>query len=302
MKQRLTESLHPDARGLDALPDGQILDTLLAGQRAALAAVEPALEDIAQGGLLIAQTLRDGGRLVYAGAGSSGLMALADSVELSGTFGLSADRIRICMAGGIPTDAAMLGATEDDVAAAHRAARDLVGGDLLIAVSASGSTPYPLALASAARAAGCKVIGIANTPGAALFDACDVAILLATPPEVIAGSTRLGAATAQKAALNLMSSLAGIRLGQVHDGMMVGLIADNTKLRARAAFVVGTIAGADPGIAQQALAAAAGDTKAAVLLAMGAPPARAASLLAETNGNLRAAIARLRPSADRAEA
>lgn len=206
------------------------------------------------------------------------------------------------MAGGIPTDAAMPGETEDDAAAARRAARDLVAGDLVIAVSASGSTPYPLALAVAARTAGCKVIAVANTAGAALLDHGDVAILLATPPEVIAGSTRLGAATAQKAALNLMSSLAGIRLGQVHDGMMVGLIADNAKLRARAAFVVGAIAGADPELAQRSLKVTAGDTKAAVLVAMGAAPVAALSLLAETNGNLRAAIARLRPSAERAGA
>ena len=118
---------------------------------------------------------------------------------------------------------------------------------------------------------------------------------------VIAGSTRLGAATAQKAALNLMSSLTGIRLGQVHDGMMVGLIADNDKLRARAVGTVSAIADTDRETAGQALARSSGDTKMAVLLAMGAGLADAAALLAETDGNLRAAIARLRPSAERHE-
>ena len=301
MTQRLTESLHPDAIGLDGRSDGQILGALLGGQQDAISAVTLALEAIGQASALMVRCLRAGGRLIYAGAGSSGLMALADAAELGGTFGVPARQIKICMAGGIPVEAAMPGDTEDDAAAGKVAADDLCADDLVIAVTASGSTPFPLALAAAARARGCRVVSIANNRDAEIFHQSDVAILLATPPELIAGSTRLGAATAQKAALNLMSSLTGIRLGQVHDGMMVGLIADNDKLRARAVDTVSAIADTDRETAGQALARSSGDTKMAVLLAMGAGLADAAALLAETDGNLRAAIARLRPSAERHE-
>ena len=137
-----------------------------------------------------------------------------------------------------------------------------------------------------------KVIGIANAAGAKLFDHADVAICLPTPPEVIAGSTRMGAGTAQKVALNMMSTLMGIRLGQVHDGMMVGLVADNDKLRARAAAMVARIAGVEAGLAARALDLAQGAVKPAVLIALGQAPEAAQGLLSEANGNLRAAIAR----------
>ncbi len=294
MLPRLTETLHPDADGIDARPDHEVLAALLAGQRAALRAVEPAIPAIGEAAQRMAQTIRAGHRLIYCGAGSSALMALADAAELGGTFGIPASRIMLCMAGGIPTDAHMPGDTEDDLSAAERAAETVLPGDLIIAITASGSTPYPLALARAARMRGAQVIGIANNPDAALFDLSDTAICLATPPEIIAGSTRLGAATAQKAALNMMSTLMGIRLGQVHDGMMVGLIADNAKLRDRAAAIVARIACTSPARATASLAQAAGAVKPAVLIALGLQQPQAEALLRETDGNLRAAIARLR--------
>jgi N-acetylmuramic acid 6-phosphate etherase len=197
------------------------------------------------------------------------------------------------MAGGVPADAYMPGDTEDDESAAAIAAKTISAGDIVIAVTASGSTPYPLALAQTARACGASVIGIANNPDAALFKLSDIAIHLATPPELVAGSTRLGAATAQKVALNMMSTLMGIRLGQVHDGMMVGLIADNAKLRARAAATVARIADTTPARAADSLARAAGAVKPAVLIALGMPPDMATALLGEADGNLRTAIARL---------
>lgn len=293
-----TEMLHPDANGIDARPEDAVLATLLAGQRRAIEAIESAIPAIVEAVHGMVQAIRSGHQLIYCGAGSSALMALADAAELGGTFGIPASQIRLCMAGGIPTDAHMPGDTEDDESAAASAARTITAGDMVIAVTASGSTPYPLALARAARLRGAKVIGIANNPDAALFKLSDIVIHLATPPELVAGSTRLGAATAQKVVLNMMSTLMGIRLGQVHDGMMVGLIADNAKLRARAAATVARIADTTPVRAADSLTQAAGAVKPAVLIALGMPPDMATALLDETDGNLRAAIARLNETGD----
>lgn len=292
MLPRMTERLHPDAVGLDDRPAPEILAALLDGQRAAVAAVEPALPALDKAAALMAETLRGGGRLIYAGAGSSALMAVADGLELAGTFGIDPARVRLCMAGGIPQDARMPGDTEDDEAGGAARGAAFGTGDLVIAVSASGSTPYPLGLARAARARGARVVAVANNPGAPIFALAEVAVCLATPPEVIAGSTRLGAGTAQKVALNLMSTLMGIRLGAVHDGMMVGLRADNAKLRDRARAMVAAIAGAAEAEAGAALAAADGDVRRAVLIARGARAEVAAALLAEAQGILRAALAR----------
>ncbi|WP_426034535.1 N-acetylmuramic acid 6-phosphate etherase [Cypionkella sp. TWP1-2-1b2] len=287
-----TEHLHPAATGLDTLPAAAVLGHLLAAQGAAVQVVAQVLPQIEAAAVMMADALRGDGRLVYAGAGSSALMAVADGLELGGTFGVSADRVLLLMAGGLPVDARMPGDTEDDADEGTRAAQVLRSGDVVIAVTASGATPYAVAVAKAARARGAKVIGIANAVGTKLFDHADVAICLATPPEVIAGSTRMGAGTAQKVALNMMSTLMGIRLGQVHDGMMVGLVADNEKLRGRAAAMVARIAGVEAGVAAKALDAAQGAVKPAVLIALGQAPEAALGLLSDTNGNLRAAIAR----------
>lgn len=287
-----TETLHPDARGLDLRPDEQVLAVLAAGQCAAVQVVAGQLGDIARGAALMTAALQGGGRIGYAGAGSSALMAIADGLELAGTFGIDPGRIVLCMAGGLPQDARMPGDTEDD--AAEGAARGALFGaaDVVIAVTASGSTPYPVALARAARVKGARVIGLSNNSGAALFDQSDVAICLPTPPEVVAGSTRLGAGTAQKVALNLMSTLMGIRLGAVHDGMMVGLRADNAKLTRRARQMVAAIAGVDEDAAAVALGQTRGEVRQAVLVARGAAPDVAARLLHDTSGLLRAALAR----------
>lgn len=288
----VTERLHPAAIGLDTLPGQRVLALLLAAQAAAVQVVGAALPQIEAAAAVMADALRADGRLVYVGAGSSALMAVSDGLELGGTFGVSADRVLLLMAGGLPVDARMPGDTEDDADEGARAAQVLRAGDVVIAVTASGRTPYALAVAEAARARGAQVIGIANAVGAKLFDHADVAICLATPPEVIAGSTRMGAGTAQKVALNMMSTLMGIRLGQVHDGMMVGLVADNEKLRGRAAAMVARIAAVDDMLAVGALDIAQGAVKPAVLIALGQAPEAALGLLSETNGNLRAAIAR----------
>lgn len=289
-----TEQLHADAKGLDQRDDAAILLSLLNGQRQALASLDTALPEIAKGAGYMAGAIAAGARIHYAAAGSSGLMSLADCAEIPGTFGISPDQLNISMAGGIPAGAEMPGSTEDDAAAGLTAAAGVQPGDAVIAVSASGSTAYPLAFAGRARSIGARVIAVANNADAALFALADAAIHLPTPPEVIAGSTRMGAGTAQKAALNMMSTLMGIRLGHVVDGMMVNVVADNEKLLRRAAGIVSAITGVPADRAAACLEESGGAVKIAVLLAAGAAGKdQAEQILEQENGQLRAAMARL---------
>ena len=189
----------------------------------------------------------------------------------------------------------MPGDTEDAVDDLDRALADLTEADVVIAISASGTTPFTLAAAKIAKAKGALVISIANNDDAPLFNLSDCQILLRTPPEVISGSTRMGAGTAQKIALNMMSTLMALELGHIHDGMMVNLRADNAKLRDRARRMVGTIADVDDRSASLALDTADGDVKAATLLAVGLTDFNEASaLLHASNGHLRPALNTLR--------
>ncbi|HTN63840.1 MAG TPA: N-acetylmuramic acid 6-phosphate etherase, partial [Devosia sp.] len=258
---------------------------------------EAAVPEIAAAAALAAACVAGGGQLVYAAAGSSGLMALADALELPGTYGIARDRIKILLAGGTDGLVNMLGAPEDDEAEARTSIAEagVKAGDCVIALTASGQTPFPLAAVTAARARGAKTIGLANNRGAALFDLVDVAICLPTPPEVIAGSTRMGAGTAQKIALNMLSTMMAVHLGHVHDGYMVNLVADNIKLKARARRIVMEVGGVSDDAAAHWLEVTQGAVKPAILLAAGAENLAAAErLLAENEGKLREALAGVR--------
>lgn len=292
-----TEARHDRAKGLDSLDPVDVLRLLGEGQAEAARVVLHPLSEMAEAARLMAASIREGGRLVYAGAGSSGLMALGDALELPGTYGIPEERIRVLLAGGTANLTSLPGGPEDD-AEAGRAEAEALGlgpADCVIAVSASGSTPYVLAIAEQGRAAGARVVSFANNPDARLFRPADVAVLLETPPEVIAGSTRMGAGTAQKIAFNMVSTLMGVMLGHVHDGHMVNLKADNGKLRARASRMVSEIAGIDGEAADECLSAASGNVKIAVLLAAGAKDvAQAQALLDAHRAHLRPALQALR--------
>lgn len=279
---------------LDVMPEAEIVRHLADAQGLALHALTPALDSLTQGAELMANALRNGGNLVYAAAGSSGLMAAADALELPGTFGISSERIHILMAGGQPTSSRMPGGTEDDSGAGRDAAQIIQSDDCVIVVTASGSTPYALAVAEGAQAAGAKVICMANTDDAPLFRHASLAICLQTPPEPLAGSTRLGAGTAQKVAMNCMSTLMAVKLGHVHDGKMVNLRVDNTKLQNRAIQMVADIAQVSLTDARAHLEVTKYEVKSAVLLAAGvATHDQATTLLKETKGQLRAALAQI---------
>ncbi|HTM76676.1 MAG TPA: N-acetylmuramic acid 6-phosphate etherase [Devosia sp.] len=291
-----TEMTHASAKGFDLQPPHEALRILARAQAEAAQAVEAAVPEIAAAAALAAACVTGGGQLVYAAAGSSGLMALADALELPGTYGIATERIKVLLAGGTVGLISMTGAPEDDEdeARAAIAGAGVKPGDCVIAVTASGHTPFPLAAVIAARARGAKTIGLANNRGAALFDLVDVAICLPTPPEVIAGSTRMGAGTAQKIALNMLSTMMAVHLGHVHDGYMVSLVADNIKLKARARRIVMAVSGVNEAIAAHWLEVTQGSVKPAILLAAGAEDvAGAERLLAENGGKLRGALAGL---------
>jgi N-acetylmuramic acid 6-phosphate etherase len=282
----VTEGFTPESKGLDTWDDQSVLQSLHAGQLRAIDAVGSALPQIASAATLLAERLRAGGRLIYVGAGTSARIAVQDGSELPATFGMAEQRIVYLIAGGSAALIETLAEAEDDTAAGERDAQVCGRADTVIAVAASGSTPYTVAAAQSAKKLGSVIIAVTCNAGTALNQLADVSIVLISGPEVIAGSTRMGAGTAQKAALNLLSTLT-----HVYDGLMVNVQADNAKLRQRAQRIVCAITGVPIERAAEALAQAKGHVKPAALLCLGARSLAAAEeLLSRHNGNLRLAM------------
>ena len=290
-----TETISQRYRGLDAWDDDAILAAFVDGQERAVAAVDRARGALAAAARAIVARLGAQGRLIYVGAGTSGLLAALDGMELAGTFDWPEERTVFVLAQGTELKPGMSGDSEDDAARARARIAELrpQPADVVIAVAASGSTPFTLAAVEAARKAGALTVGLANNPDGPLLGQVDQPVLLDSGVEVIRGSTRMGAGTAQKAALGLLSSLIMIRLGRIHDGHMVDLRVDNAKLHKRAVTMLVDIAHVDEREASHALDACGGHIKQAALVAKGLKPEEAARVLAETQGNLRAAMARL---------
>ncbi len=291
-----TEAASARYRGLDAWSGREILEALWEGQAAAVAAVRAALPALERAAEVAAARLRSAeGRLVYAGAGCAGQLALLDALELAPTFGWPPARLAVLLAGGLPTGLAANGGPEDDAGVGRRELEALAVGaaDVVIGVAASGTTPYTLAVLEAARARGALTVALASNPGTPLLEAAEHPVLLDTGAEVVAGSTRLKAGTAQRAALGLLSTLLMTRLGRVFDGHMVDMHIDNAKLRSRGLRVLEAIAGCDRAAAEAALARTGDRVKPAVLVLRGLAPDVAERLLAEAGGSLRTALARL---------
>lgn len=290
-----TETMSGRYHGLDAWTDSEILEAFWEGQARAIAAVRPALPAIARSARSIAARLGDSGRIIYAGAGSSGRQGALDGMELGATFGWPDARVVLMMAEGPVMEPGAAGRFEDNEEDARQRISALALGpaDVLIAIAASGRTPFTRAAAESARQAGALVVAIANNADAPLFEHADHAILLETGAEVISGSTRMNAGTAHKAALGLLSSLTMTRLGHIHDGLMVSMRAENSKLRQRGAQIVAQVTGCPTPAAARALAECGGGIKKAVLVVRGLDQTAAEALLAKVDGNLRAALAEL---------
>ena len=294
MSRPNTELMHHEAANLDRLSNVEILTILHRSQVDAANAVAAAIDSLAQGAEAMALAVRNGRKLVYAAAGSSGLQGMADGLEITPTFGVPISQIKILRAGGLEDLSRPKGEAEDNVAAAQLDASVIKTGDCVICLAASGSTAYTITILKLAQEKGAVTIGISNNPDTALLSHADIPIHLPTPPEVIAGSTRLGAGTAQKIALNMMSSLMGVRLGHVLDGLMVNVIANNEKLYRRAEEIVMQVTGCGRSTASSNLHKANGAVKEAVLLALGAQSYfDAQNLLERNNQNLRDALAAL---------
>lgn len=238
-----TEGIDPRYAGLDTWDAAKIIEAVTEANARAIAAVQRALPELTRAAEGIEARLAAGGRLVYAGAGTSGRLAVLDAAELSPTFGY--DDTVVLMAGGESALTRSKEGAEDDVDAAE--AEVEVAGvssrDAVVCVAASGRTPYTVAAIRKARALGAFTVGIANNPGTPLLDAADVGVLLDTGPEVLAGSTRLAAGTAQKAALNALSTTVMVRLGGAYGNLMVSMRPLNAKLVNRAAGIVARATG-----------------------------------------------------------
>jgi N-acetylmuramic acid 6-phosphate etherase len=287
-----TETRAARYRGLDTWSDGEILDAFWEGQSRAIGSIRSALPSIAAAAQALAQRLGAGGRIVYTGAGASGLLAAGDAMEIGPTFNWPDDRVFVLLAGGTDLTPGLKGDVEDheDRGRIEAEALKLTSNDAIIAVAASGTTRYTLAVMEAAAKAKALTIAIANNAGTPMLKSADHGILLDTGPEVISGSTRMNAGTAQKAVLNMLSSLTMIRLNRVHDGLMVDLRVQNAKLRDRAIGILMSITGAAKDSAAKALAACNDRIKPAALVLGGCSPAEAEQILAQVGGSLRAAL------------
>jgi len=296
-----TEEVDPRFADLDAWPLTSAMEAMWEGQLAAIAAVGHALPAVTAATEAARTALGDCGRIVYVGAGTSGRVAVQDGAELTPTFAWPNERVRFIVAGGDSAFVTSIEGAEDDVedAVTQINASQLTAHDVVIAVAASGTTPFTVAALHQAATFGAVTIGVANNPATALLASAKFPILVETGRELIAGSTRMKAGTAQKVVLNLISSGIMLRLGRVYRGMMVNMQPTNAKLKRRAEAMVAQIAHCDPSHATRSLERAEGDIKAAVLLALGVDKMDAETVLKNCGGNLRRVFAELASVRDR---
>ena len=290
---RRTEERNPRSVGMDEKSPEEILRIINAEDRTIPEAVAEAIPEIAEGVEAIAETVRAGGRVFFLGAGTSGRLGVLEASEIPPTFGVSPDLFRALVSGGPGGVFGSIEASEDDDASGGSALvdHDFGGKDLLVAISASGGTPFALGAMRRARSLGARIVAITNNRGSAMGGLADVSIVVDTGPEVVSGSTRMKAGTAQKMVLNMLTTAAMTRLGRVHDGYMIGVQASNVKLRGRAARIVGEIAGVGSEEAMEALDRADGDLKVAVvMIKSGIERKEAERILAEVGGILRRAL------------
>jgi N-acetylmuramic acid 6-phosphate etherase len=290
-----TERVSPRYSGIDVWDPADVLDAMIEGQFCAVAAVRAARPAIERAALAMEARLRHQGRLIYAGAGTSGRLAVQDGAELMPTFSWPRERLALLIAGGDKAMVRAVEGAEDEVGQAKElVARHGVGAhDAMLAVAASGTTPFTLACLREAKVRGALTIGIANNHGTPLLAEAEHPILLETGPEPIAGSTRMNAGTAQRITLNVLSSLLMIRLGRVYKGLMVDVSASNAKLALRREAMLLSLTNRSTEDVREALERAKGSVKRAVLLLEGCDLDTARTALDSVDGRLGAALALL---------
>ena len=290
---RLTETINPRTRDIDRVPTLEMV-RLIADEDARVApAVAAEAENIARAVDAIAERLQRGGRLIYIGAGTSGRLGVLDAAEIPPTFGVLPGRVMAIIAGGARAITESIEGAEDDAdAGAQEIARvNVVDNDAVIGIAASGATPYVIGGMKEAKRRGAFVAGVACNHPSPMQGLADVMIAPLVGPEVIAGSTRLKAGTAQKMALNMLSTGVMIRLGKTFGNLMVDVQATNTKLRERARRIVETACDLSPDEAGALLAECNGKVKTALVVALArVSPAEARQRLRAVNGFVREAL------------
>jgi N-acetylmuramic acid 6-phosphate etherase len=276
-----TEDRAAHSAGLDLLETRDLVELLVRDQGDAVAAVRAQSATLARVVESVVERLRRGGRIHYVGAGTSGRLGVLDASEMPPTFGTPEELVCAHIAGGEEALRRAVEGAEDDAEEGARTMRDhLAPEDVVVGISASGGARYVVAALEQARAIGALTVAITSSDASALVSAAVEAIVLPTGAEVLSGSTRLKAGTAQKIALNTLSTAIMVRMGKVYDNLMIDVVATNEKLRARAQRLVQTLTGADDARVRAALENAGGSAKVAVvMLARGIDAERARALL-----------------------
>jgi N-acetylmuramic acid 6-phosphate etherase len=264
----VTEQENPRTRGLSGLPTAEVLRLMNeedAGVAAAVGRVLPDVERAVEG---VVKRLGAGGRLFYVGTGTSGRLGVLDASECPPTFGVPAELVQGIIAGGYDALHRATEASEDDRGAGARdsEARGVTGGDALVGIAASGRTPYTVGAVEFARGLGAFTAALTCVPDSPITRAAEVSIVPVVGPEVLAGSTRLKAGTAQKMVLNMISTATMVRLGYVTGNRMTNLRPSNVKLRARSERILAAETGLDEAAARAALGRAGGDLRVALVM------------------------------------
>ena len=290
-----TERSSPRYSSIDVWDAEDIADSIVESQFAAVAAVQAARNEIAAAAVAMHARLQDCGRLIYVGAGTSGRLAVQDGAELAPTFGWSEERLVLLIAGGEKALLRSVEGAEDDAEEGIRLINQhaVTAQDVLIAVAASGTTRFTVACLREAKLRGALTLGIANNRTSPILEGADHPIFLDTGSEPIAGSTRLKAGTAQKVALNTLSTSLMILLGKVYRGLMVDVRTLNEKLVKRSEDMLIQLTGRNRDDARDALSRSNGSVKVAVLLLNGCDLESAKQLLSNSNGQLGTALRHL---------
>jgi N-acetylmuramic acid 6-phosphate etherase len=295
---KATEQRNPRTRGLDNKSTLDLVRTIHHEDATVNKAVAKALPAIAQAVDAIVAALQHGGRVFYVGAGTSGRLAALDAAELPPTFGTPARMIQAVIAGGHRALTRAVEGAEDNRAQGARdlAVHEITPNDVVVGITASGSTPYVLGALEFAARHKAITIGIASNPGTPITHAAKISIVTSTGPEVITGSTRMKAGTAQKMVLNMLSTGAMVRIGRVYDNWMIGVSLTNRKLQARGLRILAEASGATVEEATRALRQSGHMMDVAlIMLKKGLGPQEAKLLLDRFDGNVHNALDRKKP-------
>ncbi len=295
----ITEQENPNTSNLSSLPSREIISLMNEEDTLVASAIGLVLPEVAQAVEEIVRRLKDGGRLFYIGTGTSGRLGVLDAAECPPTFGVSPDLVQAIIAGGYEACYRAVEASEDDAEAGEKdlRARGFAKGDVLVGIAASGHTPYTVGAVRYARRSGAFTIAITCAPHSPITEAAEVSIVPVVGPEVVAGSTRLKAGSAQKMVLNMLSTATMVRLGYVTGNRMTNVLARNMKLRLRAIRIIMAETGLDEETSRAAFERADGDPRAAlVMIKTGSSCEEAKAALEASGGVIEQAVRIFRSS------